>query len=94
VAGQRLFTELRCDTCEASHALCQTERLARQSPQRCRQCGGALAGRGFGLHDFVSDMALPTAVREQPLSAIGVRAHDVITLRTPELDAHFEVGAS
>ncbi|MDH4066121.1 MAG: ThiF family adenylyltransferase [Acidobacteriota bacterium] len=93
IAGRRLATELRCEACDAPHAICQTERLTRRSRLRCRQCAAHLRLTGFGLHDFVSETAVPVSVREQPLSAIGVRAHDVITLRTPELDAHFEVGA-
>jgi adenylyltransferase/sulfurtransferase len=94
VAGQRLFTELQCAACDAVHATCRTARLAGRPRQHCPWCGGNLRATGFGLHDFVSETAVPAGVREQPLSAIGVRVRDVITLRTPELDAHFEMGES
>jgi molybdopterin/thiamine biosynthesis adenylyltransferase len=92
IAGQRLATELRCDVCAAPHAACQTERLTRQSSPRCSLCGGHLRATGFGLRDFAPAAAVPAGVREQWLSGIGVRPYDVLTLRTPEIDAHFEVG--
>jgi molybdopterin/thiamine biosynthesis adenylyltransferase len=92
IAGQRLATTLRCDPCETTHDTCQTERLARLSPQRCPRCGGRLRATGFDLRDFAPAAALPERVRQRRLADIGVRPRDVLTLRTPEVDAHFEVG--
>jgi molybdopterin/thiamine biosynthesis adenylyltransferase len=93
IAGQRIVTALRCDVCQAGHATCQTERHARVSRPRCPRCGGRLRATGFGLNDFAPAAAVPAELQQRRLSDIGVRPRDVLTLRTPEVDAHFEVGS-
>jgi len=94
IAGERIATTLRCDACGAPHATCQTEGHARVSRPRCPRCSGRLRATGFGLRNFASAEAVPAGLRQQRLSDIGVRPHDVLTLRTPEIDAHFEVEAT
>jgi molybdopterin/thiamine biosynthesis adenylyltransferase len=91
IAGQRIAMTLRCDRCEVAHTTCQTERHARVSRPHCPRCGGPLRTTGFGLHDFAPAAAVPPELRQRRLSDIGVRPRDVVTLRTPEVDAHFEV---
>lgn len=92
VAGQRMATSLRCDGCGAVHPTCMVERLARSSRRRC-QCGGRRRATGFDLQTFAPAAAIPAELRDRRLSDIGVRARDVLTFRTPEFDAHFEVEA-
>jgi molybdopterin/thiamine biosynthesis adenylyltransferase len=94
IAGQRLVTALRCALCEAVRPTCQTERLARTSRPRCPLCGGRLRATGFDLHTFASVSSVPAELRQCRLSDIGVRPHDVLTLRTPETDLHFEVSTT
>jgi hypothetical protein len=43
------------------------------------------------VDDMLPADDVPGDVRDRPLAALGVRARDVVTLRTPELDAHFLV---
>ena len=94
IAGQRLVTALRCDDCELVCSTCQTERLARTSRQRCPRCGGRLRAAGFDLRAFVPVASVPAELRQSRLSDIGVRPHDVLTLRTPETDLHLEVSTT
>jgi molybdopterin/thiamine biosynthesis adenylyltransferase len=94
VAGQRIATALRCDGCGARHATWLTERVARASRTRCPHCGGRRRATGFDLQSFASAAAAPDDLRGRSLADIGVRPHDVLTFRTPDLDAHFEVGRS
>jgi molybdopterin/thiamine biosynthesis adenylyltransferase len=91
IAGQRFATELGCRTCATSRGTIQLERHARRVPGRCPQCGRVLSPAAFGLYDMLPADRLSDAAGQQPLSAFGVCAGDVLTLRTPELDAHLEV---
>jgi molybdopterin/thiamine biosynthesis adenylyltransferase len=94
IAGQRLVTALRCDGCEAVRPTCQTERLARTSRPCCPLCGGRLGSTGFDLRTFAPVSSVPAELRQCRLSDIGVRPHDVLTLRTPETDLHLEVSTT
>lgn len=94
IAGQRLVTALRCDGCEAVRPTCQTEGLARTSRSRCLLCGGRLRAAGFDLRTFAPVSSVPAELRQCRLSDIGVRNHDVLTLRTPETDLHLEVSTT
>ena len=91
IAGQHLVTALRCAVCDAVRPTCQTERLARASRQPCPLCGGRLRTTGFDLRAFAPVASVPAELRQCRLSDIGVRPHDVLTLRTLETDLHLEV---
>ena len=91
VAGQSLATELRCPSCVVSRATFQLERRVRASHPRCPQCGATLKRTGLGLGDMLSVDAVPDEARDCSLAELGLLPHDVLTLRTSELDAHFEL---
>ena len=92
VAGQRIATELCCDACGESRATFELDRRARATWPRCPRCGGDVHAVGFGLHDLAPADAVPSDALDRPLSALGVRTRDVLTLRTSELDVHVELG--
>jgi hypothetical protein len=91
VAGQRFVTKLGCRACGVVRPCFQLDRRVRSSPRRCRHCGQPVQPTGMDLDDMLPAEEFPIDVRERQLVALGVRARDVVTLRTPELDAHFLV---
>jgi molybdopterin/thiamine biosynthesis adenylyltransferase len=91
VAGQRTATALRCTACGAARQTFQLERHARATAPCCPQCGGAVTPGGFDLYDLAPTTSVPVDVRDLALADLGVRPHDVLTRRTSELDAHFEL---
>ncbi len=92
VAGQRIATELHCGACGVSRPTFQLDRRVRAVHPRCPGCGGPLSPTGFGLHDLALASAVPADAGERELFALGMRPHDVVTLGTPELEVHFEIG--
>lgn len=92
VAGQSVATTLRCRSCLASRGTFQLDRHVRRSRPRCGQCGEHLSVTGASLYDMPPVQSVPDDVRDAPLAELGLQPHDVITLRTRELAAHFELG--
>jgi molybdopterin/thiamine biosynthesis adenylyltransferase len=90
VAGQRLASELRCSECGDQHPTVLLERQVRKA--RCPRCGGRVEAVGIALYDSAPSSALPGDILGRRLSDLGVRTGDVITLRTPQVEAHFELG--
>jgi molybdopterin/thiamine biosynthesis adenylyltransferase len=91
IAGQRFVTTLRCRACGVVRPCFKLDRRVRSSPPRCRRCGQPVHPTGMDVDDMLPADGVPIDVRDRPLAALGVRARDVVTLRTPELDAHFLV---
>jgi hypothetical protein len=94
VAGARIVTDLSCQACGARRTVFRLDRRLRATCPRCRLCGGRLSCAGFGIHDAVAVSAVPASALTTPLERFGLRAADVLTLRTPDIDAHFEMEAS
>jgi molybdopterin/thiamine biosynthesis adenylyltransferase len=93
VASQRIVTEIRCRGCGASRGVFLLERQVSIARPSCEQCGHGMVPLGSGLSDEVSLSMVPSRERGRPLSELGLAVRDVVTLSTPEVDAHFELGA-
>jgi molybdopterin/thiamine biosynthesis adenylyltransferase len=93
VAGQRFVTELACAGCGTRQPAFRLERSVRGPNSRCPDCNGSLAAVGFHVYDHVPAGQVPVDAMSRPLSRLGIREHDVITLSTPLLAAHYEIGS-
>lgn len=91
VAGQRLALTLSCRSCGTPRRTFRLERTLRRGSV-CRQCGARLDTSGFDLYDEAPLSAAPRRALGLPLSRLGVRVGDVISLSTPAADTHYEVG--
>lgn len=94
VAGQRVSTMLGCEACGTTRPTVSLERRLRASAEVCSHCNGRMGPMGFGGYDEAPIALLPNAVRQVPLAALGIATHDVLTLRTPDVVAHLEVGGA
>jgi molybdopterin/thiamine biosynthesis adenylyltransferase len=91
VAGQRLVLTLTCRTCGTSLRMFRLERSLRK-PSTCRHCRTRLQVSGFDLCDEAPLSVAPRSALDRPLSRVGVRPGDVISLKTSSVEAHYEVG--
>lgn len=92
VAGQRLVLRLRCPACGAARHAFRLERSLRNRPT-CRHCGSRLQTSGFDVCDAAPLSAAPRPSLDVPLSRLGVRPGDVISLGSASGETRYEVGA-
>ncbi|NOT27653.1 MAG: ThiF family adenylyltransferase [Acidobacteria bacterium] len=95
VAGQQFVTALTCSSCGDR----LTVALLNRGDQTrlwapCAACGGGRTTTGFDLHDAVTLDAFPEEARRRSLSELGLLAGDVLTLSTPDIETHLELGGS
>lgn len=91
VAGQRLVVGLTCLGCGAAEPALALERAVRDKIVTCPRCQGRLQPVGFDLTD-AAPLSESDATRDWPLARIGIRAGDVISLVTPSVEAHYQIG--
>jgi hypothetical protein len=95
VAGQQFAMALTCDACgERSPAGHLQRGDQRRGASRCPACRGARVATGFDLHDAVGLDALPQGARNKSLRELGLLTGDVVTLTTPEVEVHLELGGT
>lgn len=95
VAGQQFVMGLTCSGCGASQVRGHLYRGDyRHGGLPCQHCGQALWASGFDLHDEVRLDALPAAARNRSLTHLGLTGGDVVTLTTPEVEVHLELGGA
>jgi hypothetical protein len=61
---------------------------------RCGACGGRAVATGFDFEDALPAEAWEGTVRNRSLSELGVLVGDVVTLTTPEVELHLEIGGA
>jgi hypothetical protein len=94
VAGQRFVTELTCPDCEAVKRPVRLAERLRPSDTRCRGCGTELTVSGFARRDRIDASALSRRELARPLSALGIRDRDVVSVGSGTDTVHLEVTAS
>jgi adenylyltransferase/sulfurtransferase len=94
VAGQRFVTELSCPDCAAVTRPVRLAERLRPSDTRCPGCGTELAVSGFARRDRIDASALSRRELARPLSALGVRDRDVLSIGSGTDTIHLEVTAS
>lgn len=77
------LTRLLCRSCGALHSTLQLRGRGAAEPERCGDCGGELAPSGFHIREALERSEISEAQLALPLSAIGVRAREVIAFRAP-----------
>lgn len=93
--GHRFVRGLFCPECGT-----QADRpphLARRIPaarRQCPQCGQAMVARGFDMCDWLEDEVLAARDRRRSLSSLGFRPGDVVTVRGPAGERHWELGGA
>ena len=92
VAGHRLVLALTCAHCGGRHQVFRLERALRHKAPSCPRCHQRMQITGFDEHDAVSISAMPENAHDWPLSFIGLRAGDVVSLATPAVTAHYQIG--
>lgn len=93
VAGQSLATRLTCPTCGAAKPTLALERSLHRKTIACVRCLNRLRPSGFDLAD-AAPLSESDASIDWPLSRIGIRSGDVISLVTPSVDAHYQIGGT
>jgi molybdopterin/thiamine biosynthesis adenylyltransferase len=91
VAGQRVAVGLTCVQCATSHPTFQLERALRRTPALCDVCHGELRATGFDLRHTVALDVIPATALDVPVTRLGLRAGDVLSLSTPTVAAHYEL---
>ncbi len=91
VAGQRLVIGLTCLGCGAAEPALALERVIRDKVVTCPRCQGRLQPVGFDLAD-TAPLSESDPELGWPLARVGIRAFDVISLVTPSIDAHYQIG--
>ena len=94
IAGQPIAVGLMCHGCRARREAWILERAVRRLSPRCPRCESEMAVSGFDLHDSVSADDVPPHVLTRPLAELGLLAREVVTLATPAVEAHFELGGA
>ncbi|MGH7467142.1 MAG: HesA/MoeB/ThiF family protein [Longimicrobiales bacterium] len=90
IAGKQFVRALTCHTCDQSQpTLCLSSAAAARTA-RCGRCHGAMVISGFGMSEQLEAAALSAAERATSLSALGIRAHEIITLTMGGADYHIE----
>jgi molybdopterin/thiamine biosynthesis adenylyltransferase len=93
VAGQRLVIGLTCLGCGVAQPALALERSLRHKALTCPHCKGRLRPLGFDLTD-AAPLSDSHATMDWALSRIGIRMGDVISLVTPSVDAHYQIGGT
>jgi molybdopterin/thiamine biosynthesis adenylyltransferase len=95
VEGQRFTTMQFCPRC-GHHAPTRLRLAGRieRGQRRCPACGGTTVVRGFDLREWVDGGALESRELDRPLSAFGVVADDVLSVRGAAGLRHFVLGGS
>ncbi len=91
VEGKRFVRELTCHRCGVSRATLCLSSTAVARNTLCGNCNDAMVVTGFGMTDRLEVPALTAADRQSALCALGIRAHDVITIATGSARFHLEL---
>jgi len=94
IAGQHIAGALTCPACRHRREAWILERAVRRSPPHCPRCDSLMATNGFDLYDSVPADDFPQRELGRPLAEHGLLAHDVLTLATPAVENHFELGGT
>jgi hypothetical protein len=92
VAGQRFAVALTCPVCGGEEPTFRLERVLHRSPHPCPACHGEMRPTGFGLRDEVLVESAPSDALDAPLASLGLRAGDVLSMHTPSVEVHYELG--
>jgi adenylyltransferase/sulfurtransferase len=92
VAGQRIVRTLRCPQCSDTFPVFILERFARRNPPICSRCGETLRVNGLDLEEALPVDQVPHDAMEGPLSQVGLRPGDVLSLVTSCVQTHYELG--
>jgi len=92
IAGQRVAMHATCTGCRARSEALRLEH--RPLPRACRRCGAVVRPTGFDLHDAVALGDIPALLLDLPVSRAGVVKGDVVTLVTPAVEVHYEIGGA
>lgn len=93
VEGHQFTRALFCQPC-GNQVPC-SPRLERRIPaarRRCPQCGGVMVARGWDMTECLEYDSLDSRDRRRSLGSLGLRSGDIITVRTPGGDRHFQLG--
>ncbi|MGQ0701893.1 MAG: HesA/MoeB/ThiF family protein [Gemmatimonadales bacterium] len=91
VEGQRIVRRLSCEQCGSPKPVLRLLGRLGAGDLRCRRCGGRTGLNGFGLLERVDLCSLTRTELRRPVSAIGLRPGDLITVTSGRSERHFEV---
>jgi molybdopterin/thiamine biosynthesis adenylyltransferase len=92
VAGRAFSRALRCRRCGQRRAVLRLQRGHHSSTPPCPHCGEALHATGFDSLDALLLAELPRRALRRSLRSLGLRPHEVFTVRGRSWEAHFEIG--
>jgi molybdopterin/thiamine biosynthesis adenylyltransferase len=93
VPQQAFATGLACLACgkRAAISLHLLGRLT-TAEQTCAACGARMRAAGFDVVEWLGEADLTPALRDAPLSRLGFRRGDVVSVAGSERTVHFEIG--
>jgi molybdopterin/thiamine biosynthesis adenylyltransferase len=94
VAGKAFAVRLTCADCARTCAGPRLVSLSRgfgTARDRCPDCGGELMASGFETTDRLEVSDLPSGVLRASLRALGVGPGEVLSIRGPHGERHFEI---
>ena len=92
--GRRFVTQLACPSCGGSRRVLRLHDRLTPRRLRCRHCDGAMVPAAFGLADGIHVSADEPRLLGRSLRSLGIRNGDVITLRGPTAEVHYEASAA
>lgn len=92
VASQRFVLALTCASCGGRHQTLRLERTRGRKAPTCPRCHQRMQPTGFDERDSVPASAVPEEAHDWPLSFVGFRTGDVVSLVTPLVSAHYQIG--
>jgi molybdopterin/thiamine biosynthesis adenylyltransferase len=92
VAGRRFVQSPTCLHCNMRHRTALAQCVEQPRASSCPSCARPLVAAGVDLYDDLELDALPEVAHNSSLADIGLTQRDVVTLTTPDVEAHFELG--
>jgi len=93
IAGQLFATRLSCLSCDTTRTLAPYL-FARLGPVAavCDACRQPMRLGGFDAFDWLRPADVPAELHESPLTSLGIRPGDVVTVSDAHRTAHLECG--
>jgi hypothetical protein len=92
IEGSRFVSRLTCLECGHTRKLLRLEAALGRRDYGCPECGKELAAPGFHKVERLMPTVMPELRLDRPLSEIGLRRGDLISVGIPGNERHLEIG--
>lgn len=92
VEGQLFVTRLTCPSCGTTRALRWRLSGRLGAEQQCAPCRRRMLALGFDASEWLRQSAVPPELLATPLSSLGLRTGEVLSVRAAHGVRHFQLG--